>query len=264
MKQNPVSHKIPMACQEELSEVPDSCCESDACSDIAVLLELDLPDDGNKNSTEDQLSEISFSSDIDLPELAADEDIENENVLLDMDDNEDEGLNDSIDGDLLLDAQKLKDYKPTWTSDFSDFTVLPFTKYEGARLPRDFDTSTATACDYFRLFFDDEVIDKIVQYTNGYAEYKFSNPDYKDKNWTRPVTASDIRGFLGVAVIMGINPLHSYRDYWSKDPFVGNLGIQSVISLKQYETLNKYFHVSDRAAEPTRDSEAYDKIYKSS
>ena len=160
-----------IACDiDVLSEVPDSCSESDACSDIAVLLELDQPHDGNKNSTEDQLSEISVSSDIDLPDVAADDNIEDDNSQSDIEnENDDLNLNESVDGDMLLDAQKLKDYKPTWTSDFSAFTVLPFSHHEGARLLRDFDTSTATACDYFRLFFDENVVDKIVQYTNGYA-----------------------------------------------------------------------------------------------
>jgi hypothetical protein len=36
---------------------------------------------------------------------------------------------------------------------------------------------------------------------------------------------------------MGINELPRYKDYWSKDRFIGNEGIKSVMTVKRYEKI---------------------------
>ena len=53
-----------------------------------------------------------------------------------------------------------------------------------------------------------------------------------------------------------------YRNFWSKDPFLGNQGVQRVFSLKHYSKLSEYLHVSDRKAEHNRGSPLYDKLGK--
>ena len=40
---------------------------------------------------------------------------------------------------------------------------------------------------------------------------------------------NEIKAFLGVYVVMGVN-LPSTADYWSSDPFLGNKGIQKVMT----------------------------------
>lgn len=60
------------------------------------------------------------------------------------------------------------------------------------------------------------------------------------------VTENEIAAYLGMSVFMGINRLPSYKDYWSKDAFLGNEGIKSVMTVKRYEKITEYLHVSDR------------------
>ena len=53
-----------------------------------------------------------------------------------------------------------------------------------------------------------------------------------------------------------------YRNFWSKDPFLGNPGVQRVFSLKHYSKLSEYLHVSDHEAENNRGHPDYDRLGK--
>lgn len=61
---------------------------------------------------------------------------------------------------------------------------------------------------------------------------------------------------------MGINQVPSYKDYWAKNLFLGNEGVKSVMTVRRYEKITEYFHVSDRRSEPARGTRNYDKLYK--
>lgn len=51
--------------------------------------------------------------------------------------------------------------------------------------------------------------------------------------------------YLGINIVMGINEMPTYKDYWSKNLFLGNEWIKSVMTVKRYEKLTEYFYVSD-------------------
>lgn len=253
------AQNIPQAIQRESAEFVEIGRVNRNEDVIDIPEEFDVPHhesaaqsvEGHSQDEDDHRSELS-GSDIDIPEEISD--VESD---VEMED-EDEDI--EID---LMDANSLKSYKPTWTDSFVNFTVMPFDRNEGPQLPSNFDTVTSTPISYFSLFFNDEIIEHIVDCTNKYAAWKFDqDPNYRDKFWTGNVGSSDIKAFLGISILTGLNPLHSYRDYWSSDIFIGNLGIQTVLSLKKFETLNRYFHVSDRSREPDRNSPDFDKLYK--
>jgi hypothetical protein len=50
--------------------------------------------------------------------------------------------------------------------------------------------------------------------------------------------------------------------YWSSDPFIGNTGIQNVMTKNRFEELSQYLHFSNSATEPQRGEENYDRLYK--
>ena len=52
-----------------------------------------------------------------------------------------------------------------------------------------------------------------------------------DGKWF-PTTPQEIRAFIGINMIMGIDRKPSIPHYWSTDPFLGNQGIQSVVVKK--------------------------------
>ena len=99
---------------------------------------------------------------------------------------------------------------PLWTTDLEDFQLPYFTSYMGSLLPPDFDKSTATPLDYFRLFYTQYLADLIVTHTNSCHTWCVENRrivtvDYNDKLWY-DVMYSKIQVYLGVNILFGLSP----------------------------------------------------------
>ena len=73
-----------------------------------------------------------------------------------------------------------------------------------------------TALDYFRLFFDDAVLDRLVMATNAYAEDK---KDVKCSMYRRfklkELTKEEMLCFIGVFLHLGINSIRNYKQVWN-------------------------------------------------
>ena len=52
------------------------------------------------------------------------------------------------------------------------------------------------------------------------------------------------RAFIGILMMMGINKLPSLRMYWSRKPFITNIGFRRTTPLSRFERLLKYFYCS--------------------
>ena len=109
------------------------------------------------------------------------------------------------------------------------------------------------------MFFNDEILNVIVRETNRYARQKLVGQAL-DK-W-QDVTLFEIKAFLGVCVVMGVNPLPCTADYWSSDPFLGNEGIQKVMTKNRFENISRFFHFNDSSVEPRRGDDGFDRLYK--
>uniref|UniRef100_A0A0N5BEP7 DDE_Tnp_1_7 domain-containing protein n=1 Tax=Strongyloides papillosus TaxID=174720 RepID=A0A0N5BEP7_STREA len=87
-----------------------------------------------------------------------------------------------------------------------------------------------TPSDYYNLFFDDEMIDFIVQETNRYGPTKDSA--------FIPTDEVEIRKFLAVIIQMEYVRLPKLKDYWSSDPAIGGHAIcSSVMPRSRCKTL---------------------------
>ena len=93
----------------------------------------------------------------------------------------------------------------------------------------------ARELDVFKKFFNDEILNVIVRETNRYARQKLAG-EALDK-W-QGVTLEEIKAFLGVSVVMGVNILPSISDHWSSNQFLGNEGIQKVMTKNCYENIS--------------------------
>ena len=49
---------------------------------------------------------------------------------------------------------------------------------------------------------------------------------------------------------------------FSSDSFLGNEGVRRTMTLKRFEKIGQYFHISDHANELRRNDESYDQRYK--
>ena len=189
----------------------------------------------NENIIEDNI-QMDNNSDLDLESLASfdgfneydiplsprsnlyDSDIDNADIdILDVtsSDSNSESENDDPDAPMI---------NPEWTKEYSNFNVPEFTGDTGPRLPHDFPaTSEATPLDYFKLHFNQQLIEKGM---NDYSQWYRTNkriidPDYTDRLWY-PASRQEIGAYLGLLILFGLSPSAQTRDYWSSDPFLGN------------------------------------------
>lgn len=121
--------------------------------------------------------------------------------------------------------------------------------------PKGNDTHKTSPLSIFERFFPDELILVIVEQTNRYACQKNSN------NW-KPVTEQDIKAYLGILIMMGLNPLPDMELYWSSDPFYYTKEIAQVFPIVRFKKITENLHLNDNEIEPPRNSSDYDKLYK--
>nr|XP_034194964.1 piggyBac transposable element-derived protein 4-like [Osmia lignaria] len=91
----------------------------------------------------------------------------------------------------------------------------------GSRTPGSQLNSTHTEpLHFFNSFFTDELIRKIVEETNRYANHMIQGKHLEKRStwhtWTN-VTPKEMRAFLGIILLMGTMPLPSLKDYWTTD-----------------------------------------------
>lgn len=150
---------------------------------------------------------------------------------------------------------------PAWSPVISQQTIRDFVLPSGPKLPRNIDVTEASPLKYFSLFFQDEVYDKIATETNAYASLCARESGQADKYWI-PTDGEEMKAFFGLSILMGVNPMHEYSDYWSGDAFLGVSGFQRVMTLYRYETLPQYLHCNHAAARLDKNDPSYHPIAK--
>ncbi|CAG4953735.1 unnamed protein product [Parnassius apollo] len=109
--------------------------------------------------------------------------------------------------------------------------------------------------DVFQNFFPEYLVQVLVEQTNRYAVQNKSN------NFT-PVLSEEMKAYLGILIMMGLNPLPDMELYWSNDPFYNNAEILKIMPIKRYKKITENLHINDNEKEPNRNSPEYDKMYK--
>ena len=182
---------------------------------------------------------------------SSDDEMSNEDSDIDVSEVEDESDENDTSG-----SESEGDEPVEWTNCLRNIHMEDFTSPAGITFEIG---NEAQESDIFKLFFNDEILHVIVQETNRYARQKLVG-EALDK-W-QDVTLDEVKAFLGVSVVMGLNPLPSTADYWSSDPFFGNEGIQKVMTKNRFEHLSRFFHFNDSSVEPRRGEDGYDRLYK--
>lgn len=119
---------------------------------------------------------------------------------------------------------------------------VSFTKPDNIRSP----------LEYFKLFFDDDLINNIVDQTNLYSVQKHGvslNTNF-----------SEICNYFGIHVISGIVPMPSYKMYWSQHTRYSP--IADVMARNRFEKLRSNLHINNNDNMKTRGDPFYDKLFK--
>lgn len=171
------------------------------------------------------------------------------------------GLNLDNDSDLDLDDLETEEddtdteeEEACWTDQLVDLQVPEFVAATGINLV----LNNPNELDIFLAFIADDLWDKMVEESNRYAHQKLDN---RSENF-RAITRAEMKAFIGINIIMGIDKLPAYALYWSTDEFFGNPGIKRVMAKNRFEQLSCYLHFNDSSKEPARGTRDYDRLFK--
>lgn len=150
---------------------------------------------------------------------STDQNIENDSDLLfspssDDDDNEDEDdaqeIPDENDEPQAMKKQRSKKKKcvPEITYQWCSEDITEESLIEQVQVDLD-DPEKTNPIDYFLYYFDEEILQLIVEQTNLYSSQR--DPNQKPLN----LTVRELKVFIGVWIFMGICSLPSYHDYWT-------------------------------------------------
>ena len=144
-----------------------------------------------------------------------------------------------------------EDEEAQWTAQLTRVQVPRFNAETGIT----FDVDNPNELDVFLNFIDNHLWDLMVEESNRNAEEKLGD---RFPSFTR----KELKAFIGINVIMGINRLPNYTLCWSTDDFLGNHGIKRTMPKNRYEELVSYLHFNDTSQEPARGDANYDRLYK--
>jgi len=171
---------------------------------VAEVLEylddnFDIPDDG-VNSDIEGFNEDDFDEENDmLPEVAASDDEDDQDVnlaALDIEENDDRGRG-------RPSNVSLHDFE--WSSEQSEVEIPSFSQAVGPTnvMPRE-----SSAVDFFQLFVDNRILGKIIAETNRYACQSLQARNKDIGSW-KDISLEELKGFLGLLICMSIHRLPS-------------------------------------------------------
>lgn len=117
-----------------------------------------------------------------------------------------------------------------------------------------------TPLQYFKQFFDDDLIKSISEETNRYCIQQKVKNNLKCK--LIDTDKDEIEQFIGVLLYMGIYPHPQYRMYWNPKCFLPQITEALKGGVNRFENLKRFLHFNDNTKMPEYNSSSYDKVYK--
>ena len=237
--------------------MPSSLSDNERTNEIDDLLnslgnDLESTSTSNHDQSLNPLDASDSDNSDQINQRDPDGSLDMDNLAIDMDNLEYQG-GEASDPALFALLQEEVEWR---TENFQLIHVRQFIGSPDVCFPVDFDRDTASPVDFFHLFFTQTVYESIQRNTNLFFQYKLTerrrlNPSYSHKTWYN-VTLEELKAYLGICVIMGLTRTPRYRSYWSSNRFLKNEEICKVFSLKRYEDITEFLHVSNRELEHPR------------
>lgn len=126
------------------------------------------------------------------------------------------------------------------------------TKFE-----KEFDVpdEVGTPYQYFKQFFDSELMSKIADETNIYS-YQKGHSESSIVN----VTPHEIEQYIGILLKMALIQMPRYRMYWSASTKCS--AVTDVMSVNRFDQIKRSIHFNNNLEMPKRGEPNYDKLYK--
>ena len=143
-----------------------------------------------------------------------------------------------------------------WTERFSSVCIDQFVSPSGKTFDLQDDCREG---DVFSELFTDNMLQEIVRESNLYASQKLSAERFAKFS---AISLAELKAFLGICIVMGVNTLPKTADYWSTDPYLGNDGIKRVMTKNRFEELSRFLHFNNSEEEPPKTDPRFDRLYK--
>lgn len=102
----------------------------------------------------------------------------------------------------------------------------------------------------YKQFLTDEILDKIVVETNRYASHIIQTKRLPRRSlmhkWTN-TNRAEIKKFIAILMIMGINKLPQMRLYWSSNDMYSNECVKKTMTRNRFDVLLRCLHFSDNS-----------------
>ena len=100
--------------------------------------------------------------------------------------------------------------------------------------------------DIFSLFFDEECLQTLTDYTNKYAELAAPKQGQFCRPWY-PTTLQELKAYIATWIWMGLNQDIPIVSFWNQDPrgWSEHKEIFNHISKNRWQQLDRFFHVSE-------------------
>ena len=104
--------------------------------------------------------------------------------------------------------------------------------------------------DLFRLFVDDEVLQRLVTATNDYAEKNKENkPNMYERFRRHPLTTEEMMSYLGCLLLLSINSVRNYRQAWNESSSQYLVNLRRLLSRDRFEQISSFLHIVTKEEE---------------
>ena len=121
-------------------------------------------------------------------------------------------------------------------------TVTQFMGADGLRNTISF--AERTPLDYFQIFFDETLVQSIVDETNRYYSQNSVGERQHMSNWQN-VNATEMYTFLAIAMLTGLVGKGRIRDYWSTDPLLSTPIFSQYFTRNRYQDILRFLHFAN-------------------
>jgi hypothetical protein len=149
-----------------------------------------------------------------------------------------------------------------WTDALPTLHIREYTEVPKPKCDLPFD---AGALEYLLKLTGDDFFANLVvaTYMNAVVKMPPENPDDDDPYLTSDIlweatNEEELKAFISINILMGIDDKSEYTDYWSEDTALHNAYISSKMTRSRFEKLCQYFHCSN----PAEPIDADDKLHK--
>jgi len=112
----------------------------------------------------------------------------------------------------------------------------------------------------FKLFWTDELLNKLVKYTNKNTELHPPPEDAQFPHRWKPTSKQELYVYLAVLIHIGLHIESSIEDYWHKDSRHGTIHIiRKYIGANRWQQIDRYFYCTQLKS---KDNAAFQNTFK--